>query len=156
MPPGVSGCRRPCHFFVENTGSGGKERYANKVRPKQPPRHERGYQSCNEAAIQEMLHPENNQGNRNENSSNRLALVHDGKTWCPFHSAARTLSSLHELACCGAPHRAQHPRALREGKIVVSPPLIPVETPPPFSGTPAIFGRVPYRVPPSGFWGEGL
>jgi hypothetical protein len=68
-----------------------------------------------------MLHPENNQGNRNENSSNRLALVHDGKIWWRFHFAATTLSSLQEFARCVSPHRAPHPRALREGEIVVSP-----------------------------------
>src|ERR1700687_4989665 len=58
-------CSRSCHYFDEDSHSCRHERHANKVRPKQPSRHERRHQSCHEAAINEMLHPKNDKGNGN-------------------------------------------------------------------------------------------
>jgi len=61
--------RRPRHFRDDGSDCGCDERDTYKVRPKQPPGHPCGHQRRNEIGIQEMLNPENHQGNGNENPS---------------------------------------------------------------------------------------
>jgi len=102
-------CRRSRQHSCEDTDGSRNERHANKVRPEQPPRHKRRHQSCHETAINEMLHPENDQGNGNEYSSWCLALFHREETCCRPHSAVATFRSLHELASGWVPNRAPHP-----------------------------------------------
>jgi hypothetical protein len=61
--------RRPRHFRGDGTDCGCNECNAYKVRPKQPTRHPRRHQRRHEVGIQEMLNPENYQGNSDKNPS---------------------------------------------------------------------------------------
>lgn len=61
--------RRSRHFRDDGSDCGRDEGDAYKVRPKQPARYPPRHQRRNEIGIQEMLNPENYQGNGDENPS---------------------------------------------------------------------------------------
>src|SRR5882762_5229689 len=91
-------CRWPRQHSCEDSGSRRHERHAHKVRPEQPPGHERRHQRCHAPAINKMLHPEYDQGNSHEDSPECFAHVRHSGCRCCAPTLSVTLCKPQDLS----------------------------------------------------------